>query len=248
MANLQMVPKVGEEIQHSSHPQHPLSLVFAQSLYTCSGCREYGAGLRYRCNNCKFNMHEFCAKAPPTAIHPYHTQHQLVFHNKPAGLKKPKCGVCGKATNGSAFRCSICSFCIHPCCLQLPPELSVKEHPQHSLKLLSASPLPNNSPYTCNACNKKGTTWVYYCVPCEFYLHALCAKGVINGLQAQGISAPPKMSRVARAARYASQVVRIFVDGLVEGLGEDVGDGILDIVTREVVPPVPDGGAKRGSR
>ncbi|GLJ22806.1 hypothetical protein SUGI_0429750 [Cryptomeria japonica] len=226
MANLQIVPKVGEEIQHSSHPQHPLTLVFAQSLYTCSGCKEYGAGLRYRCNRCNFHMHEFCAKAPSTAIHPYHTQHQLFFHNKPGGLKKSKCGVCGKATNGSAFCCPTCSFCIHPCCLQLPPELTMKEHPQHSLKLASASPLPNNSPYTCNACNKIGTSWVYYCAPCKFYLHALCAKGVINGFQAQGINAPPKKGKVARATRYASQVVRIFVDGVLVGLGE----GVLDVI------------------
>lgn len=186
-------------------------------------------------------MHEFCAKAPPTAFHPYHTQHQLVFHGKPDGLKKLKCGVCGKATNGSTFRCPTCSFCIHPCCSQLPPELTVKEHPQHSLKLISGSPLANTSPHTCNACNKKATSWVYYCVPCEFYLHALCAKGVADGLQSQGFTAPPKMTKVSRAARYASQVVRIFVDGLLEGLGEGVGDFILDTVTRGVVLPTPDG-------
>ncbi|GLJ22808.1 hypothetical protein SUGI_0429830 [Cryptomeria japonica] len=220
MATLQMVPKVGEETQHPSHPQHPLKLVFAPYLYTCSGCKEYGTGLRYRCSKCGFHMHEFCTKAPTTTSHPYHAQHELYFQNKPVGLKKSKCEVCARATNGFVYRCPTCSFCIHPCCSQLPSELTFKEHPQHPLKLLSV--VADNSPYTCNACNKQGTTWK------------------------QGISAPPKLSKIGRAARYASQIVQIFVDGLLEGIGETVGDLILDTITRAMVLPITDGDGKHG--
>ncbi|GLJ22801.1 hypothetical protein SUGI_0429630 [Cryptomeria japonica] len=247
MATPQIVPKIGEEIQHVSHPQHPLNLTFEQLLYACGACKEYGAGVRYRCDQCNFSMHEFCAKAPQTSSHPYHSNHQVLFQNKPGGLKNSKCEICGKATKGFAFRCPTCSFNIHPCCSQLPPDLIIKEHPQHSLKLLAGSPIAGSSPYTCNVCNKKGTTWVYYCAPCDFYLHALCAKGVINGLEQQGFTVPPKLSKVGRAARYASQVVQIFVDGLVEGLGEGVADAIVDTISREVVLPITDDGAKHGA-
>ncbi|KAH9302742.1 hypothetical protein KI387_014325 [Taxus chinensis] len=243
MALVQSGIKVGEEIQHFSHPQHALNLIYLPYLYTCSGCKEYGAGRRYMCNQCDFDIHEFCAKAPAAVSHPYHTQHQLIFHKQPGGLKKSKCDVCGKTTNGFAFRCPTCNFCLHPCCSQLPNSLSFKGHPEHSLKLLSGS--PDGSPYTCNFCNKKGTTWVYHCAPCDYYLHALCAKPVINGLEEEGIvNVPPKKSKIGRAARYASQVVQLFVDGLVEGLGEGVGDALLNNVTREI--PINDNDDKHG--
>lgn len=37
-----------------------------------------------------------------------------------------------------------------------------------------------------------------------------------------------KTSKFKTAARYATQVVQLFVDGLVEGLGEGLADVILD--------------------
>ncbi|XP_059075350.1 uncharacterized protein LOC131875287 [Cryptomeria japonica] len=82
MATLQMLPNIWVDIQHLSYPRHPLNLILAESLYTCSGCKKYGAGIGYR----------------------------------------------------FGFMISLC------------------------------------------------TTWVYYCIPCQFYLHDLYAKGVINGL------------------------------------------------------------------
>lgn len=75
---------VGEDILHFSHPQHQLSLVNLPDLFTCSGCKEYGAGKRYTCQFCDFQLHHFCALAPSALRgHPFHCQHQLVFYSKP---------------------------------------------------------------------------------------------------------------------------------------------------------------------
>eukprot|EP00252_Welwitschia_mirabilis_P019924 TRINITY_DN4741_c0_g1_i2.p1 TRINITY_DN4741_c0_g1~~TRINITY_DN4741_c0_g1_i2.p1 ORF type:complete len:143 (+),score=26.37 TRINITY_DN4741_c0_g1_i2:248-676(+) len=126
-------------------------------------------------------------------------------------------------------RCSVCSFSIHPSCGKLPMELmKCKQHPEHSMKLLAGS--PEGTPYTCQVCGKKGTSWVYYCGDCDLYLDVRCAKPVVNGMQNYGIALPVKPTKFERAARFATQVVQLFVDGLVEGLGEGLADVLLDNV------------------
>jgi hypothetical protein len=75
---------LGEEMLHFSHPQHPLSQVDLPDLFTCAGCKEFGAGIRFTCQQCDFQLHEFCALAPQALKrHPFHSQHQLSFFSKP---------------------------------------------------------------------------------------------------------------------------------------------------------------------
>lgn len=74
----------GEEIIHFSHPQHPLSLVNLPDLFTCDGCKEYGSGKRFVCQQCDYQLHDFCGLAPPALkAHPLHSQHSILFHSKP---------------------------------------------------------------------------------------------------------------------------------------------------------------------
>lgn len=74
---------LGEEMLHFGHPHHPLSQLDLPDHFTCSGCKEFGAGLRFTCQKCDFQLHDFCALAPPTLKgHPFHSQHQLVFYSK----------------------------------------------------------------------------------------------------------------------------------------------------------------------
>lgn len=78
----------GQEILHFSHPQHPLSLMNLPDLFTCSGCKEFGAGMRFTCQQCEFQLHEFCARAPDALKgHPFHSHHQLCFYSKPGKYK-----------------------------------------------------------------------------------------------------------------------------------------------------------------
>lgn len=71
------------------HPQHPLLQISLPYLFTCMGCKEYGAGMRFRCQTCGFDLHDFCALAPPALHnHPFHHKHQLVFFTKPG---RPPC-------------------------------------------------------------------------------------------------------------------------------------------------------------
>ncbi|XP_026460481.1 uncharacterized protein LOC113361450 isoform X2 [Papaver somniferum] len=82
VSNIQVEEKV-----HFSHPQHPLVKVNLPYIFTCMGCKEFGAGKRFSCQKCDFELHEFCALAPHSILkHPLHSQHQLVFHTKAANL------------------------------------------------------------------------------------------------------------------------------------------------------------------
>ena len=74
----------GEEMIHFSHPKHPLLLLNHPDRFTCAGCKEYGAGMRFSCKQCDFQLHDFCGSAPPALkAHPLHCQHQLVLFSKP---------------------------------------------------------------------------------------------------------------------------------------------------------------------
>ncbi|KAF2312027.1 hypothetical protein GH714_027793 [Hevea brasiliensis] len=83
---------------------------------------------------------------------------------------------------------------------------------------------PNGEPgFVCGECNRtKRSGRVYRCTVCEYHLHAVCAKNMVNGLQANGIKGVEKSSMLGTAARLASQVIIEFIGGLIEGLGEGV--------------------------
>jgi len=83
-------PSQEKEIFHFSHPCHPLAQISLPYLFTCNGCKEYGAGKRHKCKICEFDLHDFCALAPPSLHnHPFHPQHQLVFFTKSGMHPRP---------------------------------------------------------------------------------------------------------------------------------------------------------------
>ncbi|XP_024008985.1 uncharacterized protein LOC18992835 [Eutrema salsugineum] len=236
--------KQGEEMVHFGHPQHVLVKVDLPDMYNCAGCKEEGAGIRYVCQECDYQLHEFCALAPPILkSHPFHYQHQLLFFAKPAkgGIMKSKCDVCGRSPKGYNFRCKACSFQMHPGCAMLSPSLSSSSLHHHPLQLLPSSSSANNTGgdysggFLCGQCKRgKRVGRVYRCTVCDYHLHAVCAKdAAVNGLRANGHKGRDRSPAVlGTAARVASQVVIDFLGGIIDGLGEGVGEAILDGVTR----------------
>lgn len=73
-----------DQLIHYTHSKHPIAQITLPDLFVCSGCKEYGAGKRFACQECDFQLHEFCALSPPLLkSHPLHGQHHLVFHSRP---------------------------------------------------------------------------------------------------------------------------------------------------------------------
>ncbi|CAN1235281.1 hypothetical protein LINPERPRIM_LOCUS4450 [Linum perenne] len=186
-------------------------------------------------------------------------------------LQKSKCDVCGKATKGYTFRCGACTYQMHPCCAMLSDYITISIHP-HPLKIVPSSSssslvaittvqatpplLPSSSPTAtvvpavlmdissaCGECKKKRSGRVYKCTVCEgYYLHAVCAKDMVNGLQANGIKGKEKGNGnkiLGTAARVASQVVIEFLGGLVEGFGEGMGQVLVQSITNTKGSPLP---------
>lgn len=149
------------------------------------------------------------------------------------GFLRSRCDVCAKSTRGYAFRCSTCNFEMHPCCSKLYQEMDFPVHP-HMLELLPVTTLTSSSDPSsvCGECNRKKSGRVYACSVCDYHLHAVCAKGMINGLHANGIIPPEKPSMLGAAARVASHVIMGFIGGLIEGIGEGVGEVLVENIGR----------------
>ncbi|KAJ4967197.1 hypothetical protein NE237_019046 [Protea cynaroides] len=228
----------GKEILHYSHPQHTLALISLPYLFKCMGCKEHGAGNRFKCLTCDFvELHEFCALAPPSLkTHSLHSQHPLIFYTKPGGYLRSRCDVCGKNTKGYAFRCSTCNFVMHPCCAELTWEMKFPVH-EHTLKLLSSSiSASGDTDLGCDECKRKRSGYVYGCRICQYHLHAVCAKNMVNGLHSNGIKPPEKPNKIGRAVMgAASHVIVGFFGGLLEGIGEGVGGALFDTVAKKDV-------------
>ncbi|WKA09177.1 hypothetical protein VitviT2T_026850 [Vitis vinifera] len=229
-------PTQGEPMLLSCHP-HPLAQVTSPEPFICMGCKEYGAGTRFTCQQCNNQLHEFCALAPTTLkSHPLHRLHPLEFCSKPVkgGILGTKCDICSKPTAGYTFRCSACSFQIHPCCAMLSTEMTFVVHP-HPLTLMPAMALSSGDPgFSCGECKRKRSGRVFHCTApsCDYHLHAVCAKNMVNGLRASGIMSLEKPSMLGTAAKIASQVVIEFIGGLIEGLGQGVGDVLVQTIAR----------------
>lgn len=79
----------------------------------------------------------------------------------------------------------------------------------------------------CSECRKRRSGRIYQCTVCDYYyLHAVCAKSMMNGLHANGIKGleHQKPNKLGVAAKIASHVIVGFMGGIVEGIGEGLGE------------------------
>ncbi|KAF8101889.1 hypothetical protein N665_0201s0196 [Sinapis alba] len=103
-------------IQRFMH-NHPLTEVNVVGTYTCNGCKLHGHGKTYRCNDCDYDLHEYCATCPPTLINTWHApNHELTLFTGPAHMTEPVCYFCRFYIQGMFYKCKHCSFESHPLC------------------------------------------------------------------------------------------------------------------------------------
>ncbi|CAL5420890.1 unnamed protein product [Camellia sinensis] len=73
------------EVRHSSHLEHPLTLLarhpFKFGLFRCEGCGLYCNGFTYNCSTCKFYLNVRCGSLPGAIIHEAH-RHPLILTKK----------------------------------------------------------------------------------------------------------------------------------------------------------------------
>nr|TKV97537.1 hypothetical protein SEVIR_9G501000v2 [Setaria viridis] len=163
-------------IRYDAHKEHPLVLVDIGGSsggngrsFTCDGCGCRGAGPRYRCGACDFDLHELCATAPGTAWFFFHGQHPLALELavEDGGDGSPRhCDICEMDIHGMHYRCRPCGFDAHP----LPGAAVSPLHPEH-LVMLSVG-----GPEECTRCGAD-CVWRYRCGVCDVNLHPRCLLG-----------------------------------------------------------------------
>lgn len=111
-------------INHFSH-NHPLTEVNGVGTYTCDGCKLYGDGKTYRCSECDYDLHEYCATCPHSLRNSCHgPDHELSLFNGPTHMTERSCYVCRVYIQGMFYKCNHCSFESHPLCTHVPMHAS----------------------------------------------------------------------------------------------------------------------------
>ncbi|XP_058075574.1 protein VACUOLELESS GAMETOPHYTES-like [Magnolia sinica] len=162
--------KLDKDIFHPSHPHHKLKIQYTETPFSCDGCKEAGIGLKYKCDECEFDLHNVCAMAPTTITHPFYKKCEFQFHIKPPGTVMRICDACGKDVLGLVYHCKGCGYDLHPCCASLPHMLDDGERNLYlGMKLSSA----------CHRCGGKGLGWSYRSECKSYNLHVSCVKDLL---------------------------------------------------------------------
>ncbi|WZZ49011.1 hypothetical protein YC2023_049118 [Brassica napus] len=125
-------------IQRFTH-NHPLTEANGVGTYTCNGCKLHGHGKTYRCNDCDYDLHEYCATCPPTLIKTWHApDHELTLFTGPAHMTERVCCFCQFYIQGMFYKCKHCNFESHPLCthglmhVSSPDAMETRQRSLHS--------------------------------------------------------------------------------------------------------------------
>ncbi|KAL1208345.1 Protein VACUOLELESS GAMETOPHYTES [Cardamine amara subsp. amara] len=169
------------EINHSSHPDHPLKLILSDEESACNRCGiSFGNG--YICSLCDFKLDIRCAKGPaPLPILENSNLHehplQLSCGTKSYDLWDYRtCKECEHYVNNEelCYICYQCKLVSHEECAKFFPEANHTSHPQHPLKLLSYKAIPDYADNKCLLCGLKFLQGVHHCDVCNFSICRWC--------------------------------------------------------------------------
>ena len=171
-----------EIIKHFSH-EHMLSLSEKKdedcSVF-CKVCWNRCVGPTYSCtqSNCRFHLHESCAKLPQELHNPLIHPHPLSLLQQVRGFSN--CNACDRSYIGFTFRCDKCHVNFDLDCAFIRPAAATEErdehfshhHKQHPLLLFEN--MPANRIY-CRVCGIYCSDPTYGCFQCRFFLHPSCS-------------------------------------------------------------------------
>ncbi|KAK4835339.1 hypothetical protein QYF36_008529 [Acer negundo] len=101
------------------HP-HNLERKFDKRPYVCH-CRALGSGLRFRCEQCEFDLHDECENVEQTTTHDFYKNNIFNFFREPPDHSIfIYCAMCGGLVEGFVYYCEELKKYLHPCCQGLP--------------------------------------------------------------------------------------------------------------------------------
>lgn len=241
MAQTNPIARVHEEEReqvvffNATRHEHELCLFEGLPAYTCSGCKEKGANIGYRCSLngsccCKdFTLHEACATLPDVFQHPF----RRLFKFRPKTHLRHYCGACGDVLRGFVFERPD-HFKLHPLCMVLPEKLQYGGHENHQLKFVTRDLQGDGN--ACSACYQtiKSSHWRYRCEKetCMFCVDLSCAKIDFYGFSDSGIAIVAPISRsnrrfMSKPASSGKWVAAAYLKGTIKGPVETVVGDII---------------------
>ncbi|WZY90792.1 hypothetical protein YC2023_047527 [Brassica napus] len=172
------------EIINSFHPEHPLKLILDYSCpNACSLCqRKFGIG--YTCSLCDFHIDLKCVRIPPPTENSCLHEHPLkLSHGEPSDSLEYECAVCGSTIGVYIYICHQCEFAIHLRCVDDAPKAYHTSHPEHPLKSILMSSLPDYADIKCLLCGDEfddSNPWneedkqLHHCDVCNFSICGDC--------------------------------------------------------------------------
>nr|ABK26475.1 unknown [Picea sitchensis] len=216
---------------NATRHEHELLLFQGLPVYTCSGCKEQGANIGYKCNidshrpssSCRnFTLHELCATLPDAYQHPFRSD--VSFKFRPKTFRSHRCNACCDVVKGYVFQTERrhlrTELRLHPLCMALPKILDYSGHANHKLKFVTGD--LKGKGYACSACDSQIDSggWRYRCedVACKVYVDLSCAKIDIFGLSDHGIQRVAPVSRRRSRRGLVPTVVNALLNGAVYAL------------------------------
>ncbi|KAJ0231574.1 hypothetical protein HA466_0298620 [Hirschfeldia incana] len=164
------------EINHPSHPQHPLIFTAIRGYNPCHLCGVLVSS-GYCCAKCELVMHLACAQKPPPPLaieHPLFHEHSLV-RTKKSYITCPTCKICKTRIEGYAYECLTCKDVLFhlDCVNQSRDQVNHSSHSSHVLEFVTSESLPENAEKTCILCGIE-SPHVYHCSKCNFSICIDC--------------------------------------------------------------------------
>ncbi|XP_052172795.1 uncharacterized protein LOC127788494 isoform X3 [Diospyros lotus] len=166
------------ELQHISHPEHPLLLITYHShdlhLHKCGCCGLFSNGFVFGCSACRFYLDVKCASLPRVIKHQAH-DHTLALRR----ARSEGCDTCEASlidiVSDYAFVCEACHFKLCIGCALLPFTIGHR-YDKHPFALTYDPIKGQPDEYYCAICEDDidSMCWFYHCVDCDQSLHPTC--------------------------------------------------------------------------
>ncbi|KAF8035901.1 hypothetical protein BT93_C1812 [Corymbia citriodora subsp. variegata] len=195
----------GESTLQFAH-EHPLTSCPVRTRTLCGGCEMQISEEEeaYGCSECRFFLHEACAKAPlEIQHHPFHPEHPLFLFYNSSG--KGECHACRSQSTcykilpkRIVYRCEECELIWDLSCVistmpceddddderedirRRPPAI---DHPLHPHRL-SSYHSKIDTRIQCQYCEQRIRSGDFYgCSDCFFFLHGSCARPPADAIQ-----------------------------------------------------------------
>ncbi|KAH7284992.1 hypothetical protein KP509_33G006200 [Ceratopteris richardii] len=160
---------------HFTHIQHSLNLMPPYPPTTVPSCDSCGCNIKgwsFRCNECNFDLHTLCARAPRFMRHTTHP-HPLELRRQDT-RQNFKCSGCGNVLRHNAYVCVHCDFRLHQVCARMADQLKHPLHPDHILQR-QFSKCSSGRLRPCRKCGLVVQGWEYCCATCDIHIHPFCA-------------------------------------------------------------------------